>query len=107
MIQRELGLLKLVWQFQHVAAFSQVREPAASLVAEGMNKESLLICNSQNWIIISTEFLVRSHLMRLSDELEIHRFNHYSDLPQNRHQLGNISLYQPTLSCLKEIHRLH
>lgn len=34
----------------HVAAFSQVREPAASLVAEGMNKESLLICNSQNWI---------------------------------------------------------
>lgn len=34
----------------HVAAFSQVREPAASVFAEGMNKDALLICNLQNWI---------------------------------------------------------
>lgn len=38
--------------------------------------------------------------MHLADELETYRFNHYSDLPQNRHRLGNTSL-QPPYSYLK------
>lgn len=40
----QIGLAILAY-----VAVSQVRERAASLVAEGLKKESLLICNSQNW----------------------------------------------------------